>query len=162
MAFNFAGFKKEESESEKIIRDVNTKITAEVKEFNRLLDVFAKDLVPRQVLIIQKKMVLELLTRVVLKTPVDTGRARGNWQTTIGSAPEGESGRLDESVSAEDSSSIEAGLKVLAELPPFAVVWISNNLDYISYLENGSSKQAPEGMLAVSIAELQEMFNVDK
>ena len=37
----------------------------------------------------------------------------------------------------------------------FGIVWITNNVPYIEELENGSSSKAPEGMLAVTFAELE-------
>lgn len=91
---------------------------------------------------------LDLLRRLVFKTPVDTGRARGNWQTAIGSPEEGDIDRLDGGAAVAD------GLRALAALGPFETVWISNNLDYIEVLEQGSSQQAPQGFFAISVTEL--------
>ena len=53
---------------------------------------------------------------------------------------------------------ITEAVGVLRSLPPFEMVWISNNVDYIEFLEHGSSQQAPEGMLAVTIEELRMIF----
>jgi len=50
-------------------------------------------------------------------------------------------------------------LAALAGLPAYQVVWISNNVDYIEELEHGHSWQAPHGMLAVTVAELRELFS---
>ena len=97
---------------------------------------------------------LLLLRRLVLKTPVKTGRAEGNWQTAIGSAVEGDIDRLDGEVA------IIEGLRTLAKLKPFETVWISNNLDYIEVLEAGHSQQAPAGFFAISIAELGGLLEV--
>ena len=52
--------------------------------FKRECDLFTKMLIPDEVVLFQKKMVLEALRRLTSKTPVDTGRAKGNWQTSIG------------------------------------------------------------------------------
>jgi hypothetical protein len=46
----------------------------------------------------------------------------------------------------------------LSKLGPFQVVFVSNNVEYISYLDEGSSDQAPEGMTELTMAELLEMF----
>ena len=45
----------------------------------------------------------------------------------------------------------------LASLGPFATVFLYNNADYISFLESGSSAQAPNGMVAVSVAEVENL-----
>jgi len=34
-------------------------------------------------------------------------------------------------------------------------IYITNNLDYISELEDGSSRQSPSGMVAVTMLELE-------
>jgi hypothetical protein len=125
-----------------------------LKEFNREVEDFVKTLPQKHIVPFQKKLVLEALKRVVLKTPVDTGRARGNWQVTIGSPAEGQL----EGTGSSDAV-IARGLAVLANLQPYQIVWISNNVDYIEFLEHGSSKQAPEGMLALTIEELRVMFS---
>jgi hypothetical protein len=119
-------------------------------QFNKELDNFNKK-VPAMATVIQKKVVLEALRRLVMRTPVDTGRARANWQVTISEPSEGQVDSTD----VEGNSAIAKGLAALTGLPDFQVIWISNNVDYIEFLEHGSSKQAPEGMLAVTVEELR-------
>ena len=82
-----------------------------------------------------------LFTGIRKMTPVDTGRARGNWQCTIGSPFVGENDNGSNS-------------QIISTIPEHAgsVVYLSNNLPYISALEYGHSKQAPAGMVRVSIA----------
>ena len=104
--------------------------------------------------VMQKKVVLEALRRLVEKTPVDTGRARGNWQVTIASPAEGQVEVTD----SDGAATLVKGLASLIGLPNFQIVWISNNVDYIEKLEHGGSKQAPEGMLAITFEELRNMF----
>ena len=88
---------------------------------------------------------LEILSRVVLGTPVDTGRARGNWQTTLGTPATGDVERLDPSGSA----TIGEGSSTINGAPEFPVIHIANNLPYIGALNYGKpegvqhSKQAP-------------------
>jgi len=99
-----------------------------------------------------RRMGIAALQGVVLRTPVDTGRARANWQVANGSAPEG-------AVDATDPSggrTLSQGQSVIQDVRPFDKSYIVNNLDYIVFLEEGSSAQAPEGMVAVTIAELQD------
>lgn len=123
-----------------------------VKEFNRKLKNFSKTLLPEQVVLAQKKIALDLFTKIIVKTPVDTGRARGNWQITI-NAPA--TGVID--VTGGKSSgdgALTAGSKKISSVKGFVTIFITNNVDYIGFLEEGSSDQAPKGMVALSIAEV--------
>lgn len=97
---------------------------------------------------------LELFSGVIKATPVDTGRARGNWQTAPGSPAAGETERLDKSGG-------EAIAEVEAKTPQGAgqVTYLSNNLPYIMKLEEGSSKQAPEGMVRKNMDRVQRMVD---
>ncbi len=72
---------------------------------------------------------------IVRKTPVDTGRARGSWQTTIDAPATGEVERLDKGGGA----AIAECKAVAARLDPtrFQSVFISSNLPYIRVLEFG-------------------------
>jgi len=139
-------------------------------QFNSEVTQFARS-IPGKLTVLQKKIVLEALRRLVEKTPVDTGRARGNWQVTIANPAEGQVGgdwpatkgpprTTRPPLRPEDHSVIKTGMAILTGMPDFQVVWISNNIDYIEELEHGHSKQAPEGMLAVTIEELRNMFAV--
>jgi len=106
---------------------------------------------------ITQKVALEALSRVVLKTPVDTGRARGNWHVSVGAPSLAEyEGREDRS----GGETITRGAAQIEALIDPDVIYIQNNLPYIVRLENGYSKQAPTGMAALTVAELETMFQV--
>lgn len=106
-----------------------------------------------------RKSCIDLYRRIALKTPVDTGRAKLNWQisTVDSGAVKGEEGRR------YSDSEIQAFID--AEVGEFDLtirddqVWIYNNVEYIPDLEGGYSNQAPEGMVAVSLAEFTAHFN---
>ena len=125
-----------------------------VIDFNRAVREFAKDKVPAELVKLHKIIVLDALGRVTLKMPVDTGRARGNTQVGIGSPPTGETGRNDPS-GAETQA---AGAAVVADLQAYEAAYVTNNVPYIEALENGHSGQAPQGMFAVTLEELQQRF----
>lgn len=91
------------------------------------------------------------LQGVVTRTPVDTGRARANWQASNG-APV-----LDQLDTTDAGKALSQGRGVIDQAPKFATTYITNNLDYIQFLEEGSSSQAPQGMVAVTIEELQSI-----
>ncbi|MEO0497938.1 MAG: hypothetical protein AAF141_11330 [Pseudomonadota bacterium] len=86
-----------------------------------------------------RKVVLSVFGSVIRATPVDTGRARGNWQTTL-DAPareqvEGTTPRVGE------ADAVAAAAKM------GKVAFVSNNVPYIGRLNEGSSKQAPAGFV---------------
>ena len=127
--------------------------TANVSEFIGEIDV-ALDQMDADVNAFVRRICLEALSRIVLKTPVDTGRARGNWNVGIG--------EIDETTDFElfdktGSKSLRRGGKEIgkyAREDGFPNVYISNNLPYANRLENGWSKQAPKGMVALTAIEL--------
>jgi hypothetical protein len=84
-----------------------------------------------------RKATLELFGAVIKATPVDTGRAKNNWQCTIGSPASGELEEVDKTGS-------RAIARVYATVPQKigSIVWLTNNVPYIRKLEYGSSKQA--------------------
>ncbi|MFY0682614.1 MAG: HK97 gp10 family phage protein [Thalassovita sp.] len=100
-----------------------------------------------------RKIALELFSRVILRSPVDKGRFRANWQVAVGSIPSGILELEDKSgtatVSKADAAS--AGLKA------GDVIYLVNNLPYAQLLEDGSSKQAPAGMVGLSVQEFQQI-----
>jgi hypothetical protein len=108
-----------------------------------------------------RKICLDLTSSIILKTPVDTGRARANWQTTLGAPATGTVASTDKGGAASITAASNAASKAKGN-----VFWITNNLPYIAVLEyglygegpntiGGFSKQAPNGMVRISIRELE-------
>ncbi len=100
-----------------------------------------------------RKIGLELFSRVIMRTPVDKGRARANWQVAINSAP---SGVLDLN-DKDGSATISAADAAMTGLKAGDTIYLANNLPYIQKLEDGSSKQAPAGMVALSVQDFQNI-----
>lgn len=101
-----------------------------------------------------RKISLQALTGVVLKTPVDTGRARGNWFAQIGGA----GNRVTDDTDPSGNTTIATGSNEIAKYKSqkgFPVISLYNNLPYINRLENGYSNQAPNGMVSLTVVELQ-------
>ena len=101
-----------------------------------------------------KQVCLEVLKRIIYRTPVDTGRARGNWQTEIGRVA---SGVLDVEGDEDSMASfaMSNGITKLADIPAFSVVHITNNVAYLYYLEyDRRSPQHPEGMVEITLTEM--------
>lgn len=104
--------------------------------------------------LVKQRVGLELFRRIVLKTPVDTGWARSSWHVALG-AP---------NTSVPPPPSAKGGGALLTAVPtttalagpvPVGVpVYVTSSLAYIKALEQGHSRQAPQGMVAVSIQEV--------
>lgn len=153
-------------------------------EFEGDLDAFAKQ-VRIDYTKVLKRVAFDLFTRIVQKTPVDTGRARASWNLTIGTpdlsvAPEGQYPEMKtEIVIAKfQEALVEIEGKMLGKTLTYPI-YITNNLPYILELEHGRRKvtvnrkpkkgekpkkpksqmagsiQAPEGMVALSIEEVK-------
>ena len=82
----------------------------------------------------------EVGTAIIKETPVDTGRARGNWQASVNSASGAELSRTSEG----------AAIVQLSQEASAAIgntFFFTNNVPYIRRLEYGYSDQAPQGMV---------------
>lgn len=97
---------------------------------------------------------LEALRRVILKSPVRSGRFKGNWQAALSVRPDGTLDVVDPSGSA----TLAEGSRNISQLRPYEVVYLSNNVPYAQKIEEGHSGQAPAGVVAVTVAELQTFF----
>ncbi|WHI46596.1 hypothetical protein [Microbulbifer sp. VAAF005] len=95
---------------------------------------------------------IELFNSVIRDTPVDTGRARGNWQTTVGAPAQSSSLRLDRS-GAEAQTEVIQNVRGLDK-----VNYLINNLPYIQPLEYGHSKQAPAGMVRRNVLRIKSII----
>lgn len=98
-----------------------------------------------------KAIAMELFKNVILKTPVDTGRARGNWTASIGSPVSDVKQHTDKG----GESTISQVIEKVDDIKLGDTIYLSNNLPYIGKLEYGSSKQAPEGMVRISMQEIK-------
>lgn len=99
-----------------------------------------------------QKIAMQCLRGVVLRTPVDTGRARSNWNVSLDGPDTSEQG-ID---SAEGI--ISAGSSAILASKPYATIYISNGLPYITALEYGHSKQAPGGMVRLTLDQVAAQF----
>lgn len=98
---------------------------------------------------------LDIFGKVMQRTPVKTGRARGNWQTSVGTYPTDELSRI-------------GGARALSEAGRATKTWnieqpiyFVNNLPYILPLEYGNSKQAPRGMVRVTVADFDRIIQAN-
>jgi hypothetical protein len=96
-----------------------------------------------------------MLNEIVLRSPVDTGRFRGNNIVSVGAPVYASSENLDPS----GSETIQRGLSAMSGLEPYTQVYIQNNLPYATALEDGHSKQAPGGVYAVSFNGVSQAYS---
>lgn len=136
-------------------------MSTNVQKFNTALDVASKK-IHGDMNKFYRQVCLEVLKRIVLRTPVDTGRARGNWQLEIG-RPASSSLLVEGSEGAMADLAISKGMSKLSQIQPFSLVHITNNLAYIYYLEyDKRSPQHPEGFLEITLTEMTTFLGTIK
>lgn len=104
----------------------------------------------------------DLSSSIALMTPVDEGRARGNWFASLSSYPTTTSNNTRPNLNQ---------IKAVADKAAGNVFFITNNLPYIGTLEyglynqpgtdktvGGYSSQAPQGMVRLSIENFDIML----
>ena len=123
---------------------------ADLKRFARNIRVRSDKLV-KNIDQLVRKVALAVDTAVVIGTPVDTGRARANWQVGLGSAPDG---TLPAPSSPEEglANALSAGQVTIGAYKGGTIIHITNNLPYIEALNNGHSSQAPAGYVEKAVA----------
>ena len=97
-----------------------------------------------------RKVALELFDHITMKTPVDTGRAKGNWNMAVG--------KKDTSVNLKAKSTPQgqpAKALNMKKGDGEKAIYITNSLPYIYALEHGHSQKASNGMVAISVNEVR-------
>lgn len=101
-----------------------------------------------------KRVTGEVLQKVVVASPVDTGAFRSNWRVAINTID------ISTDLTLTDRSgqgAISRGLATIASGGGLGkVVFVSNSLKYAVPLNNGHSQQAPIGFVDLS---LQSVLN---
>jgi len=120
-------------------------------QFEMQLKEFSDVLLPEYQTIFVKKISVELLKKLIDKSPVDTGRFRGAWVVGRNTADRSEPDTTDK----EGTATKIKGISDISEIREGDIVYLSNNLDYALILEYGWSKQAPQGMAAISLNEIE-------
>ena len=89
-----------------------------------------------------RKIALDMHSRIVERSPVDTGRFRANNSVSIGGNPG--TTTTDTGIPNPNVDGFQIG----------QVVFLYNNLEYAMKLEMGHSKQAPSGVYRLSFNEV--------
>jgi hypothetical protein len=111
----------------------------------------------RQVENAAKALVLEIVANLVAATPVATGWARANWLPSIGSPSTSTAGSPGSVSGGEQQAGMVAVLRfTLAQ----AVMYVANNVPYITILNYGTSSQAPA--LFVEYCVMQALLTIQQ
>ena len=97
----------------------------------------------------KRAIVFNIFKQVIQKTPVATGRAKGNWFITE-NAP---STQVSQTTDMTNKGGIgpEAQKQLNNITLNLGLDFLTNNLPYIGRLEFGSSSQAPSGMVRTTL-----------
>jgi hypothetical protein len=116
-------------------------MASNIRAFDLALRKDAAEWAPDEVSRVHRAAHMEVASRTILASPVDTARFKNNWQSGIGGAPAGEIERLD----ASGAAAISATADVVAGVKEPTVSYLVNNLPYAESLAEGHSPQAPPG-----------------
>lgn len=119
--------------------------------------------------VVVRKTVFDIGRRLVERTPVGDadywkspppkgyvgGHARANWSHSEGTRIVQELPEID----ASGQASIDRIQKTVSVRAAGKVHYIQNSVPYIERLEDGYSRQAPSGMVAVTAAEFQGVIS---
>lgn len=102
-----------------------------------------------------KKIGIELFSKVINKTPVDTGRLRSNW------IPSFNSPNIEKTEFKKSGATVKG--EVIGKMQSYNgenSIYLSNNLPYVNRIEYDShSNQAPSGMVRISLIEIKSFIN---
>ena len=115
-----------------------------------------------EVQLIAKQVACQVFTevseQVLMNTPVLTGKARGNWQPTVGEPSGAQLTRLagvqqtGEEPTGSEKESIKGVCDQFMSDSGATMLYLSNNLPYIALLDQGSSAKAPAGIVHPAIS----------
>lgn len=126
------------------------------RSFSRRMRVLARD-VEANANLVKRRVALAVDAALVLGTPVDTGRARSNWQVNLNApatsqrdafAP-GKNLGIGEGANAR--AALQQAQQAIADAQPGSAIYITNNLSYIGKLNQGHSAQAPSGFVEAAL-----------
>lgn len=101
-----------------------------------------------------RKVTFDLFFEVVQRTPVDTGRLKANWQASQNVPVRG-------ALTSTDKDGNTTMVAISGAIGGAgSVTYLANNLPYAHRIEfDGWSRQAPAGMVRVSMARVQRLLS---
>ena len=122
-------------------------------EFRNKVTKFVSERIKEATRVILSEGAKAIGTKIVRKTPVKTGLARGNMRLKIGTGFYGAT-----PIARKDKSGRRAIADMIADaakISAYGSFTVFNALPYIKRLEDGWSRQAPQGMFRLSYAEFK-------
>lgn len=104
---------------------------------------------------IYRGSMLEVGRRIIMRSPVDTGAFRANWNSDY---------KLDNSYNENEINPGKSDGRLVEKVNGLSVdkkFYFANSLPYAFRLENGWSKQAPMGMVKVTTAEWRDIAEAE-
>lgn len=120
------------------------------------------------------RFVFGMFARIIMRSPVDTGRFRANWVLSFDDASEVTVEREDKGVVTTNGSGNSTVKSEIEGILIGSTSWIGkkaylvNNLPYGKYLEYGTplggpiSQQAPQGMVRLTVNEYADVLDQAK
>jgi len=131
---------------------------AKVREYGeKTLQLIAKD--------VSVAIFTEVAKNVIQNTPVLTGQARNNWQSSVDAPASGlihggdfqrtvegsEQDLTGAPLTGEEVAGIQRATTTFRQTAGASKLVLTNNLDYIAALDEGSSQKAPAGIVLPAI-----------
>jgi hypothetical protein len=129
-----------------------------VLSFEADLDTWG-ELLDRKKADVQRIITLEVYREITLRNPVDTGYSRSNWNMAVATPDTHVSGQKPEKGAKMPPKPVDNA--VLAAIDGKQKSFVTNSLDYIRFLEEGSSQQAPSGFIAIALAKVEAKVETD-
>jgi len=98
-----------------------------------------------------------LASQIINRSPVDTGRFVGNWNAAIG-VPDVHTTISVDPQRGATLARINAKVSEFKNFSGWPIIYYTEALPYANKLEHGSSKQAPQGIVSVSMANTRARF----
>jgi hypothetical protein len=86
-----------------------------------------------------RKVILDGLINLIRQSPVDTGRFKANWSTSVGI--------INPEITESTTTNIQERSRGIVRYRLGQTMFLHNNLQYAIPLEYGSSEQAPRGWI---------------
>lgn len=112
-----------------------------------------------------RRAAAQVYADIVVRWPVDTGYSRRNWQVSVDPPPSDVIGSPPKKIQGKPAEVLAPlydpnGANTAIPIPKMATqVWIVNNVAYAQRLEEGWSKQAPQGAVRIALAQVQGEMN---
>ena len=104
-----------------------------------------------------KNTTMKMVERIIIKSPVKTGRFRNNWFTSINIQNASTTNRTSKLAFGQSGGvRMREAFSTIKRMKIGDILYFTNNLHYAVKLEHGGSwRMAPSGMVRVTLADFQ-------